>query len=330
MGEVVVEGLTKRFRELRGYRDLLAYPLRRPTKTAVDGITLDVGRGEVFGLLGENGAGKTTLIRILATTLIPTSGTATVAGMDVVHDARRVRAVVGVVSGDERSFYWRLTGRENLDFFAALHRIPRQDARRRIDELVDVLGLGSFLDRPFQVYSSGIKQRFAIARGLLANPTLLFLDEPTRALDPIAADEVRRYVADQVRGEGTRTILLATHALDEAERLCDRVAIMRRGRVYAMGTVRELQAQSGLSHVLEAQLAGDATAIARAVARWSSIAEDGMTSSDGRVALRAALRSPADLNDVVGAILSTGARLESVTTRAPTLDDVYRAVHAHD
>jgi len=324
---IEVDRLTKRFRRLRGYRDLVAYPWRRPGHVAVDAVTLEVPRGELFGLLGENGAGKTTLIRMLTTTLIPTSGRATVAGSDIVREAAGVRRRVGLVAGDERSFYWRLSGRENLAFFAALHRIPPPEARRRTDDLADVLGLGGYIDQPFQVYSSGIRQRFAIARGLLTDPPILFLDEPTRALDPIAADDVRRYVMDVVRRTGERTIVMATHALAEAEAMCDRVAILRHGRLHAIGTLTELRAQTGLADVLEVDVSGDAQSVRAAVqARCSAPCE--LEASGGHARLRVVLDGPTSLRDVLGAILATDARIESAVTRRPTLDDIYRAVHA--
>ena len=324
---IEVDRLTKRFRRLRGYRDLVAYPWRRPVHVAVDDISLDVPGGELFGLLGENGAGKTTLIRMLTTTLIPTSGAARVAGHDVVREAAGVRRRVGLVSGDERSFYWRLTGRENLAFFAALHRIPAREGRRRTEDLVGILGLGEYVDQPFQVYSSGIRQRFAIARGLLTDPPILFLDEPTRALDPIAADELRRYVMGEVRRAGERTIVMATHALGEAEAMCDRVAILRRGRLHAIGTLSELQAQTGLADVLEIDVSGDASSVRAAVqARAAGPIE--LEASNGRARVRVTLPGPASLTDVLAAILATGARIDSAVTRRPTLDDIYRAVHA--
>lgn len=324
---IEIDRLSKRFRRLRGYRDLLAYPWRRAASTAVDEVTLDVRRGELFGLLGENGAGKTTLIRMLTTTLIPTSGQARVAGHDVVRDAARVRRRVGLVAGDERSFYWRLSGRENLAFFAALHRLPGPEARRRTDDLVGVLGLGEYVDLPFQVYSSGIRQRFAIARGLLTDPTVLFLDEPTRALDPIAADEVRRYVMDEVRRTGERTIVMATHALGEAEAMCDRVAILRHGHVHAIGTLAELRAQTGLAEVLEVEISGDVASVDSAL-RQLSRGQAEHEASDGGARVRVPLDGPTSLTDVLAAILATGARIDAAVTRRPTLDDIYRAVHA--
>jgi ABC-2 type transport system ATP-binding protein len=255
---IETERLTKRFRQLRGYRDLALYPLRRSTDVAVEEVTLQIAQGELFGLLGENGAGKTTLIRMLSTTLLPTSGRAVVGGHDVVHEPHAVRNLIGLVSGDDRTFYWRLTGRQNLEFFAALYHVPRRIADRRIRELLETLDVGSFAVRRFNTYSTGIRQKFAIARGLLTEPRVLFLDEPTRALDPIAADEVRRYVADHIVGRMGYTVLLATHTLSEAQAICHRVAIIRHGKVVAAGSMDELSARMALSTVFELVVAGTA------------------------------------------------------------------------
>jgi ABC-2 type transport system ATP-binding protein len=158
-----------------------------------------------------------------------------------VREARHVRAAIGLVSGEERSFYWRLTGRQNLEFFAALYHVPAPVAGRRIDELLRRVGLIEDADRPFRAYSTGMRQKLAIARGLLSEPQVLFMDEPTRSLDPISAQTVRRFVAEYIIGELGRTVILATHSMAEAEELCDRLALVRTGRVVAQGSVDQLR-----------------------------------------------------------------------------------------
>ena len=192
-------------------------------------------------MLGQNGAGKTTLIRMLSTSLLPTSGSARVGRArrrfrrpprPAADRARRRRG---------RSFEGRLSGRENLEFFAALQRVPRDVARRRIDELLRRLDLAGSAHRLFENYSAGMRQKMAIARGLVSEPEVLFMDEPTRALDPISAREVRDLVAEYVVGELHRTVVLATHSLEEAEELCDRLVLIKTGRVIAGGTVDELR-----------------------------------------------------------------------------------------
>lgn len=236
--------LTKRFP--RGGR-LQAFIRRRPAPApviAVDHVTLTIERGELFGLLGPNGAGKTTLVKLLCTLIVPTSGTARVDGYDLSHETA-IKARVGLVSGDERSFYWRLTGRQNLLFFAALHGLEGQPARRRVDEVLERVELQEVADQPFQTYSTGMRQRLAIARGLLNHPRILFMDEPTRSLDPTATAHLHRFIRDDlVRGQGV-TVFLTTHRLSEAERLCDRVAVMDHGRIRACGTIAELRRTLG-------------------------------------------------------------------------------------
>jgi ABC-2 type transport system ATP-binding protein len=232
--------LTKRFARTSGYRDLLPFR-KKKWITAVEKVSLDIQPGEFFGLLGPNGAGKTTLIKLLCCLVLPTSGSASVFGNDILKKEQDVKRVVGLVSSEERSFYWRLTGRENLNFYASLYHLPSQVGHQRINELLKVVGLEKDADVRFQTYSTGMRQKMAIIRGLLSEPRLLFVDEPTRSLDPISAQSVRAFLKEKVAVE-KKTIVLATHNLAEAEQLCDRLAIMDHGRVIALGSVKELRA----------------------------------------------------------------------------------------
>ena len=331
MHAIQTQRLTKRFRELRGYRDLIFYPWRESTRTAVADVDLEIGEGEVFGLLGENGAGKTTLIRMLSTTLIPTSGRAMVGGHDVAHDPHAVRRVLGLVSGDERTFYWRLTGRQNLDFFAALYHVPRRQADSRIRRLLETLGVSDDADRPFHAYSTGTRQKFAIARGLLTEPRILFLDEPTRALDPIAADDVRRYVVEHISRELGATVLMATHTLSEAEAICHRVGIVRHGRLIAVGTMSELSARMSLSKQLDVTVADRDPLPAPAVESLRTLHGteiETTLSPSGVTTLHLAIGPEPDaVTRVLAAVVRSGIRVESAATRLPTLEDVYRAAH---
>jgi ABC-2 type transport system ATP-binding protein len=328
---IETEQLTKRFRQLRSYRDLALYPWRRPARVAVEDVTLRIGQGELFGLLGENGAGKTTLIRMLCTMLLPTSGSARVAGHDVVKEPHAVRELIGLVSGDERTFYWRLTGRQNLEFFAALYHLSRRSAGRRIDELLDTLEVASYADRRFNTYSTGIRQKFAIARGLLTDPRLLFLDEPTRALDPIAAQEVRRYVADYVVGRLGHTVLLATHMLSEAEAICHRVAIIRHGKVVAAGSIDELRSSMRLSTVFELVIEGPPNGVKQAICAAAGTPNVAVIAEGERSRIAVNLDPHgAALNRVLQAVVDAGVQVESCNTRQPTLEDVYRAAHAEN
>jgi ABC-2 type transport system ATP-binding protein len=197
---------------------------------ALDGVSLDVGPGEVVALLGPNGAGKSTLIRILGTTVLPDSGSATVGGHDVVRDPVAARRSLGLMIGDERSHYWRISGRRNLAFFAALVGIPRHQATARATQLLDAVGLTDVADRPVLGYSSGMRSRLSLARALLADPALLLLDEPTRNLDPLAAARFRE-TAMQLAGERRTGILFATHDLHEAVAISTRILVLAAGRI---------------------------------------------------------------------------------------------------
>jgi ABC-2 type transport system ATP-binding protein len=325
------ENLTKRFRRLDSYRDLLLYPWRRSTTLAVNEMTLTIAPGELFGILGENGAGKTTLIRLLSTTLLPSSGRAEVLGHDVGREPQQVRRLIGLVTGDERSFYWRLTGRQNLAYFAALYHVPRNRTAARIHELLEALGVTGFADRAFNQYSAGTRQRFAIARGLLTDPQLLFLDEPTRSLDPIAADELRQYISEHIVRRLGRTVLLATHTLSEAESICSRVGIIRHGRLVAVGSVAELRARTRLASVLELTLESVPPDLPTRLHGLPGVRDVIVAQQADAVALEVDHDGQDGVVDaVLRSVIACGARIRSTVTRDPTLDDIYRAVHARD
>ena len=207
--------------------------------TAVDGIDLTVVQGEVFGLLGPNGAGKSTTIRMLCTLLEPTSGSATVNGFDIRRQAGKVRQSLGTLLAGERSIYWKLTGRENLEYFAALYHLPPKEARQRINQLLELMGIQERADELVEKYSTGMKQRIAISKALLANPPILLFDEPTLGLDPQAARNVRELI-QTLKVEG-HTILLTTHYMEEADILSDRIGIIDQGKVIALDTPERLK-----------------------------------------------------------------------------------------
>ena len=208
--------------------------------TAVSNVTLRIPTGELFGLLGPNGAGKTTLTKMLCTLILPTAGQAMIMGHDL-RDTRAIRTAVGLVVTDERSFYWRLSGYRNLQFFAALHGLYGTAAQERINQLLPTVGLVEAAERRFSDYSSGMKQRLAIARALLHQPRLLFLDEPSRSLDPTATFQLHELIK-RLQAQGV-TIFLITHDLAEADKLCDRVAVMYAGQVQTVGSPASLAAQ---------------------------------------------------------------------------------------
>ena len=239
MNAIKTISLTKRYSKTAGYRDLMPFR-KKEYITAADNINLEIEEGEFFGLLGPNGAGKTTFVKMVCCLVLPDSGTAEVFGRDIRKEEFHVRKEIGLVTADERSFYWRLTGRENLMFQAALYHMDKQKAQERITELLDMLGLSDRADVRFQNYSTGMRQKLAIARGMLHDPRILFVDEPTRSLDPASAQTVRQFIKEKVSGRG-RTVILATHNLIEAEQLCDRLAIIAHGHVRALGSAPELR-----------------------------------------------------------------------------------------
>jgi len=221
--------------------DVIRNTGKRDVLTTLDSVNLKVREGEVLGLLGPNGAGKSTLIKILCTLILPSEGNAYVNGYDVVKEGQKARSSIGFVTTDERSFYWRLSGRENLQFFATLHNLPQAQVKARVEELLDVVNLKHRADEPFLNYSAGMKQRMAIARGLLNDPKVLFMDEPTRSLDPGAAKSLRDFIKEHIVGERGKTVFISTHQLDEAEQLCDQVAILDEGRIKVQGSPAELK-----------------------------------------------------------------------------------------
>jgi len=225
---VEVRSLTRVYKGRRG----------APSVKALDGIDLDIEEGSTQGLLGPNGAGKTTLVKILSTVLLPTAGSARVLGFDLIADTKKVRRLIGIVLGGDRGLYLRLTGRQNLRYWASLYGVSDRDARIRSERLLKRVGLEDRGDEPVDRYSRGMKQRLHLARGLVGDPRLLFLDEPTIGMDPIAAHEFRTLVTE-LRIEG-RTILLTTHDMAEAEAVCDRVALIDNGRLLAVESPRTL------------------------------------------------------------------------------------------
>src|SRR5213083_504045 len=221
---------------------------------AVRGVSFEIADGELYGLLGPNGAGKTTTIKMLITLLIPTSGSARVLGLDVVKDAREVRKRIGYVFGGERGVYERLSGYDNLRYFAELYGVPPKLQKPRIEELLELVGLKGREHERAEGYSRGMKQRLHVARGLLHDPEVIFLDEPTIGLDPVGAREIRATIASLT--ESGKTVLLTTHYMFEADQLCDRIAVIAKGEIVGEGTPRELKERVSDGTVVEIEVYG--------------------------------------------------------------------------
>ncbi|MFQ6082433.1 MAG: ABC transporter ATP-binding protein [Candidatus Aminicenantia bacterium] len=214
---------------------------KRPIVKAVDGVNIKIEKGEIFGLLGPNGAGKTTLIKMLCSLIIPTKGEAYVNGFEIVKNGEMVRRSIGLVTGEERSFYWRLTGKQNLKFFGALYNMKSKEINKKIDYLVELLEMQEYIDIRFDEYSTGMKQHLAIARSLLSDAKILFMDEPTKSLDYYSANKLRQFIKERIVGQDKRTVFFTTHNLQEAGDFADRIALMDRGIIKACGTVSELK-----------------------------------------------------------------------------------------
>jgi ABC-2 type transport system ATP-binding protein len=297
--------------------------IRRRSTTdveAVRGVDFTVERGELFGLLGPNGAGKTTTIKMLITLLLPTSGVARVLGHDVVKDPRAVRQRVGYVFGGDRGLYDRLSGLDNLRFFAELYGVPPREQRQRIDELLDLVSMRGRERERVEGYSRGMRQRLHIARGLLHRPEVLFLDEPSIGIDPVGARELRQTVA-RLRDQGT-TILLTTHYMFEADELCNRLAVITGGRIVAEGTPQELKSRVRAGNVLEVEIFDAAEEVIPRIEAVTGVGSVNVESRDQAEVLVVRSDGQRDVTTTVLHLLD-GKRLGKVSAREPTLEDAY-------
>ena len=293
---------------------------RRRDFIALQNLNLEIPKGTVFGLLGPNGAGKTTTVRILSTLLTPTAGAARVLGYDVEAQAGQVRRITGFILGGERGLYGRITGEQNMRFFAALNHINPRDAKRRTAQLLDRVGLTEHARTPVENYSRGMKQRLHIARGLLTDPPVLFMDEPTIGIDPIGAQELRNYVPE-LASEG-KTILLTTHYMAEADMLCDTIAIIDRGELAAVGTPSEIKRQFSQLEIIEVTVKRPREQL---VADLSEIESVDRVESSGEGAfqkLTVFVKFSASLRDKIAEAIGPE-NIESLVSRDPTLEEAY-------
>ncbi|MDB5028383.1 MAG: transporter, binding subunit [Candidatus Eremiobacteraeota bacterium] len=244
---LTVEHVDKSFPVSHGFGAMLRTfaGQRLPRRQVLFDVSLSVGRGELFGLLGPNGAGKSTLLKLLATLTVPDRGRMTIDGIDVAAEPLEAKRRIALCASDERSFYFRLTARQNLEFFGSLMGLTRKALRKRIDECVELVDLTSHLDRRLGGFSSGMRVRMTVARALLADPSIIFFDEPTRAVDPVHAEDLRQLIRRDLVEKAGKTVILATNLLDEAWEVCDRVAVVNRGRIVALGPPRELDHNLG-------------------------------------------------------------------------------------
>ena len=288
--------------------------------TALDGVDLSIQTGELFGLLGPNGAGKTTITRILATILLPTLGTAQVFGLDVVKGAKQIRPRIGLVFGGERGLYWRLSGRDNLRYFADLYKMPAEISKKRIPELLEMVGLTDRANERIETYSRGMKQRLHIARGLLHDPELLFLDEPTIGLDPVAAREMREVILGMK--QAGKTIFLTSHYMFEVDALCDRVAVINEGKILTEGTPSSLKKLVANLEVVEMECYGAPAALIGKLREHPCVEAVEVVMRDQTQVLQIQAPAGAELIPEFLGILQ-GVQVRKVVTRQPTLEDAY-------
>ena len=319
-GDDVIEA-----RELtRRYRTTTGVVRRRPLEVeAVRGISFGVRRGELFGLLGPNGAGKTTTIKMLITLLLPTSGTARVLGLDVVEQAREVRRRIGYVFGGERGLYERLSGRDNLRYFAELYGVSGKAQRLRIEEVLELVGLSGREQERVEGYSRGMRQRLHIARGILHDPEVVFLDEPTIGVDPVGARELRQTIAGLV--SAGKTVLLTTHYMFEADALCDRIAVIAKGRIVGEGTPAALKAGVASGTVTEIEVFGIDD---RAIGRLRAVPTVTAVTVDERDQKQLLIVQSTGEQELTAALLGElgGVGVGRVGSREPTLEDAYVAL----
>ena len=299
--------------------------IRRRSKEieAVRGVSFEIEKGELFGLLGPNGAGKTTTIKMLITLLIPTSGSARVLGHDVVKDAREVRKRIGYVFGGERGVYERLSGYDNLRYFAELYGVPAKIQKARIEELLELVGLKGREHERAEGYSRGMKQRLHVARGLLHDPEVLFLDEPTIGLDPVGARELRATIASLTAAG--KTILLTTHYMFEADALCDRIAVISQGKIVATGTPGQLKSRVASGSVTEVEVYGVPEETVERLRKLEGVLAVWVEERDQAQVLSVQTRADIQLTAAILGHLN-GASVGRVSHREPTLEDAYVAL----
>ncbi len=334
------------------------FELKGKSILALDDVNIRIGKGEILGLLGANGAGKTTLVKILSTLLLPSKGSSYIHGHDVVKEAKQVRRIINLVSGGETPGYGMLTVRENLWFFSQLYGLSSSTARERIEMLIRDMELEQYRDVRMHRLSTGYKQRLNLARGFINDPKVLFLDEPTLGLDVINAKHMRKYIREWVNADKTRTILLTTHYLAEAEEVCDKIAIIYKGRIVAYESPSALKSSLSNGVSINVEIFSDPTAIAsrnsmvEKISRSSGVLAcmlepsgsdngyhdymvkheggsysngryDGSISSDGLTRVRIILDDDSKIPDLVSTLVLNGYKVLSVRKDQPTLEDVY-------
>lgn len=294
---------------------------------AIDNLNLDVKKGELFGLLGPNGAGKTTLVKILCTLLPPDQGSALVNGFDVAKQQMKVKESIGTLfSVGERGFFWRLSGYRNLEFFAAINNVPRSNRHQRIMEVLELVGLHDKADVFFQKYSGGMKRKLALARALLADPPILLLDEPTTGLDVTSSRNIRDFIKNDLSKKHGKTVLYTTHYIEEVSQMCDRVAIMNKGKVIALDSPDALKSMAKKGEVADIVVKNMSEAqvnTLRGLEGVSGLASEVQDSVLGQRRLRVRLENATTLPMVLDFFFREKIKLVNFRQEEPTLEDAF-------
>ena len=329
--------LTKRFAKKK-HRGVFGFLRREQSKNkqkentdvtvALDKVNIKIHSGELFGLLGPNGSGKTTMIKCLSTILIPDEGTAIVNGFDIRKETSMVRASLGMVVGGERTLYWKLTARDNLMYFSSLYKMQRRHAKKRIEELLETLQLSDRADERLEDYSTGMRQKVAIARALLHDPPILLLDEPTLGLDPNFSRRIRSQIRELSEKHG-KTVLLTTHYMDEADQLCDRVAFINNGKIVAVDTPSRLKAMVKEKEVVEVAVYRPPVDIEKHIRSLLSDAEviklipgDEDEGNPSRIKIIGGTAEE-HVETIIDALRQKNIRMSSLNVVVPTLEDVF-------
>ncbi len=318
MAAIEFDHVSRTYRTRRG-----VFRRRSSEVAALRDVSFSVEAGELFGLLGPNGAGKTTSIKILTTLLLPSSGRARVLGHDPASEPAKVRPLIGYVFGGDRGLYDRLSARDNLSYFADVYRVPIREKARRIEELLEVVGLRGRERERVETFSRGMRQRLHIARGLLHDPPVLFLDEPTIGLDPVGARELRETVS-ALRDSG-KTILLTTHYMYEADELCGRVAVITGGRIVAEGTPASLKAGIADRTTIEVQAKGLDDGVLERIRELPGVTSVVVEEGEDSQTLLVQSRLGAQLVQPLVGLLDR-VSVTAVSAREPTLEDAYVAL----
>ena len=291
-------------------------------KNAVDGITFDVRKGEIFGVLGPNGAGKTTTIRMMCGLLMPTSGDVKVLDMDVSDpkSSKRLKQKINMVSGGERGLYYRLSGRQNLHYFADLYGIPKGEQKAIVSEVLDLVKMTDAADKKVEEYSRGMKQRIHIARALLNRPEIIFLDEPTIGLDPEISLQIRKIIKE-LSEKGT-TIILTTHYMTEAEELCDRMILLKKGKIVGYGTVNELRDKVADDTMIRIVTTKDPSALSEKALQTEGVMDMRINAIPGRFETNIRVHKDFSYLDRIDSMFEQF-EIRSIGYDEPTLEDTY-------